>query len=266
MKCGLPAVVSLALLGCGAAEAGQIVNTTFLTSHTVDVHRSGSGFDIHFVGLFLVPAVPSGLQIQNVDRAMDYDFGITSWAGTVPGNSYFAGFEATAGWGLSPGVGNIERYGTANDPDGPTWQFAISHKGGYSGGPADVEFSADGPYASNGYVPYYLRIDLYAAPLIGVPVAVDPSYLIYFGGIRLVTTADVVGPSSGGNGNLASGPSSGLVWYVASAGSGDAIPAALQTQLPPYIPSTISAVPEPVSMELMFAGLAGLWLRRRRRN
>jgi hypothetical protein len=93
--------------------------------------------------------------------------------------------------------------------------------------------------AVNGQVPYYFHLELSITTPSSAPVSVEPSYLIYVGGLRALTYGDAVGggppPPGSGNGDVPVGSSSGLVWYLASTGSGgDAIPALLQAQLPGY--------------------------------
>jgi hypothetical protein len=122
--------------------------------------------------------------------------------------------------------------------------------------------------AVNGQVPYYFHLELSITTPSSAPVSVEPSYLIYVGGLRALTYGDAVGggppPPGSGNGDVPVGSSSGLVWYLASTGSGgDAIPASLQAQLPGYIPTTISAIPEPTTLALMAAGVIGISWRRR---
>eukprot|EP01031_Cornospumella_fuschlensis_P048203 gene48203-59038_t len=235
--------LSFAALGVSGAEAGQIVNTAFLSDFTATVTPSGNSdtlFNLNFVGVFLVPAVPSGLTIRDGSLKMEYDFGITSWSQNIPGNVYGGSLSGGMGWGPEPGVGWIEKYNTFNPSDGPIWQVAVSHKQWGDGGVGPEIFSADGSYAQGGYVPYYLRIDMSIGVPTSAPVPVDASYLIHIGGLRLVSSIDVaqaVPAGSSGTGDVPVGSSSGLVWYRAAIGSGgDEIPAALRSNLPAYIP------------------------------
>lgn len=87
---------------------------------------------------------------------------------------------------------------------------------------------------------------------------------MYIGGIRVIT--DGIPLAIPSNGVVNEGPGTGLVWYKANIGSGgDEIPASMQAQLPGYIPTALSAVPEPTTLALMAVGVLGIAWRGRSR-
>jgi len=230
---------------CLGANAGTITNTTFLSDIKID--KVASEYDIR--GTFYVPAVPAG---SAPSFSVTYDIGIAAWNKASAGNTLYALFSGGAGFQVEPSPYwcYCDRFSLGNEVE------RSSYHAGWGGGFSYIlyadELSVDSPYAKDGLVPVQFRLwtdaSAYSWPLA------NPSYIAYLGAIRLKTVTTVNGPD-GGNGDIATGPSSGLVWAAAHEGNGgDAVPQELWSQLPSYIPHAISAVPEADTFGMMMMG------------
>lgn len=251
----LIAAASLVLAQIGGnANAGTIINTSFLSD--ISIKKVGDEFNIN--GTFYTPTVPAGsLPLFSVK----YDIGIVTWTNAGARNTLGVDFSGGAGFQFAPSDNwcYCDRFSNSNE--GERSSFSDTWVGGFTYSLVNDELSVDSPYAKDGLIPVHFRLWTTARGW-SFPIG-DPSYVAYFGNVRLKTVTTVNGPD-GGNGDLAS---SDIVWSVAHSGTGgNAVPEELWSQLPSYIPHTIAAVPEPHTAGIMMVGLLALVTASQRRQ